>query len=167
MVREYTERFYLPATQHVRRLTADSMARARALAAWRTRVQAAWPRVAVEAVQADLQRELEVGDSVRTRARVQLAGLTPDDVTVELYVGRVNPDGELAEAEPVPMHLVGPDRGGSYTFEAVAPLARRSGLGGFTVRVRPAHQDLVTRFVPGLITWARVEAAQSALGAVS
>ena len=130
-------------------------------ASWRARVQAAWPRVAVEAVQADVQGKLKVGDRVRTRARVQLAGLAPDDVTVELYVGRVDPDGELAEAEPAAMQVAGPDGDGRYTFETVAEIARRSGLGGYTIRVLPAHPDLVTRFVPGLITWAAAEAAQA------
>jgi glycogen phosphorylase len=160
MVREYTERFYLPAAARVRKLEAESMARARALAAWRTRVQAAWPRVAVQAAEAEAPAHLRIGDSIRTRARVFLAGLAPEDVTVQLYVGRVDARGDLTEAEPVTMQRLGPAADGSYTFEAMAALGRRSGLSGFTVRVLPAHPDLVTPFQPGLITWAPPEAAE-------
>jgi hypothetical protein len=30
----------------------------------------------------------------------------------------------------------------------------RSGLHGYTIRVRPKHQDLPASFLPGLICWA-------------
>ena len=42
MVQEYTERFYLPAATSYRRLTAEGMAGAKALAAWKVRVQQEW-----------------------------------------------------------------------------------------------------------------------------
>jgi starch phosphorylase len=45
MVREYTQRFYLPMVEQTGHLTAEQMTRARTLAAWRKRVEAAWRRV--------------------------------------------------------------------------------------------------------------------------
>ena len=112
MVREYTERFYLPMAEHTRAQAANAMERALALAAWRTRAVAAWPRVAILSAETDLDDRASptVGQSVRTRARVQLAPLGPQDVSVELYVGRVDADGQLVRAKPVAMHLVGPGR---------------------------------------------------------
>jgi starch phosphorylase len=95
-----------------------------------------------------------VGDRIRTSARVQLAGLTPEDVTVELYVGRVAAGGDLVDAEPVRMDLVSQDGDSGYVFQADAALGRRSGLNGYTVRVLPANPDLATPFQPGLIVWA-------------
>lgn len=44
----------------------------------------------------------KIGHRSRTRARVQLAALSPHDVSVELYVGRVDAEGQLVEAKPVP-----------------------------------------------------------------
>jgi starch phosphorylase len=156
MVREYTERFYLPMAAKTRDEAANGMERALALAAWRTRVEAAWPRIAIVSAQSDLDHGVTptIGQHVRTRARVQLAGLSPQDVSVELYVGRVDATGQLVQAKPVPMQLVGPAEDGLYSFEANAALWRGSGLNGYTVRVLPAHPDLSTPFQPGLITWA-------------
>jgi len=156
MVREYTERFYLPMAEKTRSQAANAMERALALAAWRTRVVAAWPRIAVVSTETDLDDGASptVGQNVRTRARVDLAGLSPDDVSVELYVGRVDAAGQLVQAKPVAMHLVGPADDGVYVFEANAALWRGSGLNGYTVRVLPSHPDLSTPFQPGLITWA-------------
>jgi starch phosphorylase len=135
------------------------MERALALAAWRTRVVAAWSRIAVVSAETDLDRGRSptIGQSVRPRARVHLGPLSPPDVSVELYVGRVAADGQLVQAEPVPMHVVGPDGDGTYPFETEAALWRGSGLNGYTVRVLPWHPDLSTPFQPGLITWASPE----------
>jgi glycogen phosphorylase len=69
-------------------------------------------------------------------------------------VGRVDADGQLVQAKPVPMHLVGPDGEGAYIFETAAALWHGSGLNGYTVRVLPSNPDLSTPFQPGLITWA-------------
>jgi starch phosphorylase len=160
MVQAYTERFYRPMVEQRRRMMANRMARARALAAWRRRAQEAWEHVAVTSVETDDLAERTVGETLRIQAWVQLAGLSADHVTVELYVGRVDANGELGDADSIPMRLVGPDDDGSYRFEAEAALCRESGLSGFTVRVLPAHPDLPSRFQPGLITWARAEAAR-------
>ncbi|MFQ5855554.1 MAG: alpha-glucan family phosphorylase [Anaerolineae bacterium] len=154
MVREYTERFYLPAAARYRRLTADEMAGAKALAAWKARVQENWPQVRVEAVETKPLTELQVGGAVHARARVHLGDLAPDDVTVELYLGRVDADGEIVEAEATPMQPIGPDEEGGHLFEVSAVPCRKSGLHGYTVRVLPHHPDLTTLFLPGLILWA-------------
>lgn len=59
------------------------------------------------------------------------------------------------------MKAAGNDPRGGTVFEADPVMCARSGQHGFTVRVTPHHPDLVSRFLPGLITWAdgaRVEA---------
>ena len=72
---------------------------------------------------------------------------------MEFYLGRLNPGGGFIDAISVPMNPVGKDSQGNYLFEAATPCAR-SGLHGFTFRVRPQHPDLSVPFVPGLICWA-------------
>lgn len=79
--------------------------------------------------------ELQVGREIRVLARVHLGTLTPDDVRVELLVGRVNADGLTV-------------------YEASAVPCRASGLHGYTLRALPHHSDLTTPFQPGLIVWA-------------
>jgi len=154
MVREYTERFYLPAAARYRQLTADEIARARALAAWKARVQEGWSQIRIEAVDAGPPTELQIGGAVQAQARIHLGNLTPDDVMVELYLGRVDADGEIVEAEATPMQPVGLAEEGSYLFEVSAVPCRKSGLHGYTVRVLSYHPDLPTPFLPGLIVWA-------------
>jgi starch phosphorylase len=154
MVQEYTERFYLPGAERYRELTADDMARAKALAAWKSRVRQGWSQVRVEKVETEPFTELQVGDRLRAETRVYLGSLTPDDVRVELYLGRVDADGELVEAEATLMQPFEQDKAGSYRFEANEVTCFTSGCHGYTVRVLPHHPDLTTPFLPGLIVWA-------------
>ena len=154
MVREYTERFYLPAAERQGQLMADGMARARALAAWKERVRDRWSRVRIESVTAGSLDGIQVYSEIQAQAEVSLGALTPDDVSVELYVGSVNADNELVGARAIPMRPVGDGDDGRYRFEGASVTCCRSGLHGFTVRALPRHPDLIAPILPGLIVWA-------------
>jgi starch phosphorylase len=159
MVREYTQRCYLPAAEQVRRLAADDMLPAKALADWRQRIDDAWSHVAIRRVETRSDSELRVGQALDVQAWVELGSLSPEDVAVELYLGRVDARGELSQARPLPMHLVATEDGCSV-FEIAAPPGDGSGLHGYTVRVLPHHPDLASAFQPGLISWAPTNAAR-------
>jgi starch phosphorylase len=157
MVREYTERFYLPAAERQGRLTADGMALARSLAAWKERVRDQWSKVRVESVTADSLDDVQVNSEIKAQAEVSLGALTPDDVSVELYVGLVDADGEITGARVIPMRPVSDGGAGHYRFEVSSVACCRSGLHGFTVRALPRHPDLIAPFPPGLIVWAQAD----------
>ncbi len=154
MVREYTERFYLVAHATFRQLAEDQAARARALANWMARVREQWPQVRIEAVESGPPSGLSVGQRVSIRVRIHLGSLTPEDVNVEVYIGRLNAAGEIVEGVPTRMEPVGREDGGDYVFQTAPAPCCASGLHGYTVRVLPSHPDLTVSFIPGLITWA-------------
>jgi starch phosphorylase len=161
MVGEYTRRFYIDAHERFRALDAGGAQRARALAAWLQRVEREWPRVRIETVQQIAGQALPVGASVHACARVHLGALTTDDVAVEIYLGRVSASGDLTEALPKMMTVAADCGNGTYAFQVEAPCTR-SGVHGYTVRVRPTHPDLPSAFLPGLIHWADERAYRSA-----
>jgi starch phosphorylase len=154
MVWEYVEQFYLPAATRYRHLSADHSERGKALARWLERVRQAWHQVRVVGVDGEPITQLTLGNDMKVRACVQTGSLTPEDLSVELYMGPVNADGEIESGKALPMEHVGRDEHGNDLFEVQARPCCHSGLHGFTVRVLPHHPDLVTPFVPGLITWA-------------
>ena len=88
--------------------------------------------------------------------------LTPEDVAVEIVLGRVNADGELIDFAVTPMQAAEQSGPSTYLFRsAIQPIAR-SGLYGYAIRVLPRHADSLTRFLPGLILWACGRAAVAA-----
>jgi len=160
MVKDYTARFYSMAHERCQRLMAGGAEHVRALANWLSRVEQAWANVGVEAVDSLEGGELKVGDRVGFRARVRLGGLAPGEVAVELYLGRLNADGQIADATIIPMQTAGQE-GGVHVFEAKEIMCRRSGRNGYTVRVRPFHVDEARPFIPGLIRWADEQMAKA------
>ena len=114
----------------------------------------AWPEVRMESIENHSPATLPVGQPIQARVRVYLGSLTPNDVAVELYHGRVNADGQIVNGVATAMSASGAGVGGSYLFEAQPVSCSDSGLHGYTVRVLPYHLDLPSPFVPGLISWA-------------
>jgi len=152
MVKDYTQ-VYLKAHEQYRTLELDNAARAKALAIWVARLHQEWPHVRIDAVERGPKGTLAVGTKIQVRTRVQLGSLLPQDVAVELYMGRLNPAGDFFHAVLTPMEPVEKDNRGSFSFEA-ATTCPESGMYGFTVRIRPHNLDLNVPFLPGLICWA-------------
>jgi len=153
MVKEYTERFYLPTHSSHRQLMAEDAARAKALAVSLARIRNAWPQIRVEALDSRLPAEVKVGENILFRARVYTGNLTYEDLKVELYAGRLNADGEIVEPVIVEMTPSKQEKDGCLYETTVNPCCG-SGRHGYTVRVLPHHPDLRDKFVPGLIAWA-------------
>ncbi|KAA6219759.1 alpha-glucan family phosphorylase [Streptomyces filamentosus] len=151
MVREYVERLYVPAAAARRALTPD---RARELAAWKARVRAAWPGVAVDHVEIgdDLaEAGAELGATPGVRVRVALGGLSPDDVEVQAVTGRVDAQDSLTDTRTVALKPAGgPDLEGRQPYAGTLELDR-TGPFGCTVRVLPAHPLLAHPAEPGLL----------------
>jgi glycogen phosphorylase len=153
MVRDYVEGYYVKAHARFRALDDDNARRARELSAAMDRIRSDWPEVWVAGVEDGPANTLSVTNAMPVRAKVHLGRLSPHDVVVELYVGRVDMQGELVEGESVAMRLSGRDSDDNYGSEVETSIAM-SGLHGFTVRVRPNHPDMPASFIPGLICWA-------------
>jgi glycogen phosphorylase len=144
MVREYVEDWYAPAARSAAQIADDDFGPARELAAYRSRLNASWPRVEIVGVDASgLPDTPEVGAPMTVRASVDLAGLDPSDVTVEAVVGRVGETDDLADTVTMAMEHIGAVDGAGERFESVVKLPH-AGLTGYTVRVLPSHPLLAS-----------------------
>ncbi|MEO6941895.1 MAG: alpha-glucan family phosphorylase, partial [Terrimesophilobacter sp.] len=159
MVREYVERLYLPAAESAAALTAGGSAGARALAAWKSKIVTAWPNVSVSHVESGgVDAVPEVGDELHVRAKIQLDGLSLEDVAVELLYGFAHSNDELVEPER--LELIPDDTAADYSagaglvqFGGTVRLTR-AGSFGYTVRVIPRHPGLVGDAELGLVATA-------------
>ena len=151
MVMQYTDEYYLAAHRRHLSLQADNAARARNLAAWRARVESAWPRLQIKSVTNGLG-EFDLGNDIPVSATVFLDSLTPEDVSVQIFSGRVDAHGEILHPMITSMANSGNEGNGCYRFQASLHTTK-SGLFGFALRILPQHPDAVTPFMPGLVTW--------------
>jgi glycogen phosphorylase len=152
MVREYTEKFYIPAFHEYGRFVADGHKSARELASWKKTISSKWGKVTIRDISFGSEKEVTVGSRVSVRAEVGIGDLSPEDVQVELYFGNLNPAGEIIEGAALPMY-VSEDRGkGVFVYEGQV-LCLKSGQFGFTVRILPVHSYMTRKFEPGFIHW--------------
>jgi starch phosphorylase len=152
MVAEYANRFYFPGIERARRLREDGDQAVKALTAWKRRVAERWPELKIAEIEAADVSERAVGQTVPVRVRVTLAGLASHEVAVQLFHGEVDAQGEIVDAEAIPMASEADEGDGSVWFRGDVP-CRRTGHRGYAVRVMPSHPLLAQPFLPGLIRW--------------
>jgi len=161
MVMQYTDEYYLSAHRRYSRLQTNNAARARDLAAWRNRVEEAWPNLEIRSVSSG-QGEFNLGNDVPVSATVFLDSLTPDDVCVQVLSGRVDAQDQIKSPEITTMSMCAKESEGCYRFQASLHTVK-SGFFGYAVRILPRHPDAVTPFIPKLITWANTASTSAAM----
>ena len=109
---------------------------------------------------------IAVRSSVTVTATVKLGLFAPSEVLVQLYHGPVNALGEVYDAQAVTMKHDGKGQGEPGVFKFTGTLsAAQTGQHGYSVRVLPSDDRMVSPFVSGLITW-DTGAAEPELAAV-
>ncbi|RJO79408.1 glycosyltransferase family 1 protein [Nocardia panacis] len=149
MVRDYTQRYYAPAAAAFHRAVGPDFAGARELAEYRRRVESAWP--AVKVVQVDTEGLPDtpiIGAPMSLHARIDLGGLSAEDVVVQAVIGRVSPTDDLSEVSVIAMAHTGFDVTDRFSVRMPVPV---SGAVGYTVRVLPHHPLLSCDAELGLV----------------
>jgi len=154
MAAEYAETYYLPAFKLSARLMRDNLAEAKDLAQHIRRLREHWHRVAIRRVSTDVGSSIAIRRPVHVRAEVELGGLSPDEVRVQLYHGEVTSLGDLVDCAAIDMrHDPQRQTGGEGVVFTGEYEPGASGRRGFTVRVLPRDDRLVGTAIPGLIVW--------------
>ncbi|MBI3987013.1 MAG: alpha-glucan family phosphorylase [Lentisphaerae bacterium] len=154
MVREYEQRFYIPALTRSRELMADSGKEWKHIQKQHDRLAKYWSRVNILHPKAETDLfSLRVGQTFKVTALAHLGELTPDDVCVELYYGLLGSASKIGVSCRHPMTLREEKSGGNYLFECDIH-CQTTGRYGFTARIIP-HGDDWLQNSPGLIAWAK------------
>jgi starch phosphorylase len=152
MVCDYAEKFYVPASKRGESLAADGLARAVALAHAKDNLRRRWNDIKVVGVHASGNGHFKVGDTMTVEALVDLPGINPQDLAVQLYAGPISAVGRIERPQTRPMGYskeLAPHR---HLFTGTIE-CRTSGRQGFAIRILPGHKDMASPFEPGLITW--------------
>lgn len=149
MVKEYYERFYIPANNYGMILQEEG--KAQAVAQWRNKIAQNWYRVSVTDTTPQPEKAILMGDKVNFKARVQLGNLAPEDIQVELCIGLRGTLGGIVKEEAIDMNCTGKD-GDAYTYEvSMSPL--NSGRQDYAMRILPANNNIPNVLTPLFIRW--------------
>ena len=150
MVEDYVRKFYAPASRAHDRFTSNAHAAARDVAAWKSRVRAAWSGVHARRLDAPAS-SLAFGESIAMRIATHLNGLAPADVRVELVVAPSTIDaGGPAAHLPFALQSTAADADAEWVL-AFTP--DRCGPVDYRIRIYPTRPELVHPLETGLLLW--------------
>ncbi len=158
MIREYTERFYLPAIADCDHMSTNQEALA-AYCSWKEYIRSNWNQVAIIKVESHNGPHVTVGQSVEVTASVFLGALSPRDIRVELYLGKLDASDQVIDATPITLPEVKDIGSGTYSFSGTTT-SKRSGRYGYTVRVLPAHHAMAHAWEMRLVRWSSDQTAR-------
>ncbi|MHB1566012.1 MAG: alpha-glucan family phosphorylase [Acidiferrobacter sp.] len=145
-VREYTEKYYLPAADNYRRHAANNAAIGAQVVAWQESLKQHWP----DARFGDL-RIGSTGSDTTFEIEVYLGEIDPGSVRVELYADAVDNRGAVHQPLTRGAQLIG--AAGGYCYHTQTPITRP--VADYTVRLVPYHPDVAIPFVAAPIVWQR------------
>ena len=145
-VREYTEKYYLPAATRFRERAVSQGTRAKAIDSWRNSIAENWAKLNFGSVRVETN-----GDFHEFRVQIYLGELKPNAVSLELYAGAQ----DSTPAFHQPMTPVEPLIGivGGFVYAAQVPSSRPSG--DYTPRIIPAIEDTSVPLEEPRILWQR------------
>ena len=96
MLTDYINQYYAPQSEETKLMTAQDFAKARELAAWKTRVRREWENVSViSRTQPATTYDLTLATPYHGEMELQLGALTPDEVGLEAVFAQTDIHGKL------------------------------------------------------------------------
>ncbi|OPY85580.1 MAG: hypothetical protein A4E72_01887 [Syntrophus sp. PtaU1.Bin208] len=105
--------------------------------------------ISVEGIQGDT---IVVDQPLVVTARIDPGKLSPEEISVELVIGRDDGNGFIGTPDRIPLKLVSSLLNGSLIF-SVEYRIRRNGPHSYGIRVLPYNQKLASKHETGLILW--------------
>ncbi|HYB50861.1 MAG TPA: alpha-glucan family phosphorylase [Burkholderiaceae bacterium] len=150
MVGDYLSQFYGPAARQGRRFSRDEFRGAKEVAGWKARVVAAWPGTRIRRFDPGTQRT-QFGQRLRIEVAVNLNGLEPSDVRVELRMGESAGDMRKDSGRFFVHANTLPETGEHRYVLDFTP--ESCGRFDYRIRVFPYHDLLTHRLETGLMLW--------------
>lgn len=153
MVKEYTDRFYSQVANRGEQFTGNNFQVASQLQDYKRFIKENWHYVTVKSVDANIDKNIKVGETLDLAANVYLGPIPPKDVVVEVVHG-CEGDHTLTAIKTTPLNVHQQYSEGVYQYKGGFSLDQ--GTCGFTVRVRPDNPNFATRFELPLARWANI-----------
>lgn len=152
MIEDYTRKFYIPSMELTEKMKENNYELAKKKTEWQSNIERNWNRVSIISADDNTgSKTIKIGDPLKVRVKVNLAGIAPEDVFVQVYAGYLNTKNVLSNETFMNMKMVSKEQDGTYVYELESP-TRIVGHCGYTIRIVPQYMDKV-EYIPGIIKW--------------
>ena len=156
MVEEYVEKFYHHSFERRKILMKDDWKVAKEFSDWKTKVSTNWNKIKfIKITEERDESNLEVGGKFVINAEVDLGSLTPEDVELHIYFGKLIGNGDTQKNSYAVLENI-PAKGKTKIYSYKGDVnCEETGQFGYTLRILPKHKLLINPFELGLIKWAK------------
>jgi starch phosphorylase len=154
MVEQYSKKFYFASHEKRMTLMKNDWEKGKEFSKWKSRLYDNWNRVKFLSISEEEKNgDLKVGLKYPILAEVELGDLTPDDVDVQIYYGKVDEGIDGTKSFVTMTHVIKKTKSSKYIYRGEIN-CKDTGQFGFTLRLLPKHSLLINQFELGLIRWA-------------
>ena len=152
MMEDYCVQYYQPQYDRFNALMADNCAKAREIAAWKKKVEEAWPSINIISYTApNASYVLSQNNPLDSEVVVGLAGLTPEDIGVEMIFAVADKKNVLHIQESIQYDVVSFEEGVAKYRTSIIP--ERTGMYQIGVRLYAKNALLPHRMDFPLVKW--------------
>ena len=155
MIRDYQERFYNPQAIRAARLIASDYQLAKEIAQWKLSVSSVWEQIEVKEVQISdgITNVLKIGEKYPARVVVDLKGLKPEDIGVEMLITENEDDNSTSLVDCVQFDIEKIE-GAIVTYYLNLQIMN-AGAFGYAIRLYPNNSELPHRQDFHYLKWAQ------------
>ena len=145
MIRDYQDRFYKPQAERSARLIDSDFKLAKDIACWKSEVSAQWDHIEATNVQITdgITNVLRIGEDYPARVTVDVKGLKPEDVGVEMVITENGVDSPPTFVDCLQFEVESV-KGSNVTYKLNLQLMN-AGAFGYAIRMYPKNRELPHR----------------------
>ncbi|MBE5812694.1 MAG: glycosyltransferase family 1 protein [Clostridiales bacterium] len=153
MLIDYANDLYVPQVNRTLEIAENGFAKVFKLAEWKENISRDWGKIHINPINLTAYENtpISVNQTIEPACLVYLGSIKPEDVNVEVYVGKITDTGVLCESKIKKMDLV-QKNGDMYEYRSEV-LMNNGGNYGFTYRVVPKNSMLASKQDMGLVKW--------------
>jgi glycogen phosphorylase len=152
MIKEYAQRFYVPAGRNFIDLSEDNFKCTRELVEWKNYIKENFYSIQIGSIDYDAKNIYKINDRLKIDVEVFMGNLKPEDIKVDVYYGAIAPDHILIDTAIENLQEFTPLEGNKYRFSGYLQ-CRKSGSFGFKVRVTPYHSLIMDPYEMNMVIW--------------
>ncbi|MDR3048548.1 MAG: alpha-glucan family phosphorylase, partial [Elusimicrobiota bacterium] len=152
MLEEYTKKFYIPASLDYNKMLENNFELAKQKSNWLKNIDEGWKDIKIVSSSDNMTHEMPVGYKAVIKARIYLGAVSPDNIAVQVFNGRI--DTKRALIEPIIKDMtVCAKEGNDLVYKCENDLSQ-VGHCAYVIRILPKYDGKI-QYIPNRIIWGR------------
>ena len=152
MLVDYTSQLYIPLCNLTKKYYGD-VDNVAAYNSWKKDLYVNWKDVKITQVNNLDNIVIDAGNNIEVACEVELPNISPENVQVEVYYGKILENGVVENVSIIPMKLTEQDEDAKKYYYTAKIELTTGGNYGYTFRVMPKHEMILEPANLNLVKW--------------